>query len=234
MNFIENSNTQVSVRQAREMDRRTIERVGIPSFILMENAGREIAGRILRRFKKNKSFRVCLCCGSGNNAGDGFVIARYLHEAGANVAVYGIASGKEMKPDPRLNLAILQRLKIPVTLSARMTPAWSRQIGRADCVVDALFGVGLNRPVVSPFDRIIETINKKSRDVVSVDLPSGLDGDTGDIYGVCVRAKMTVTPGFVKKGMITPRGKKYCGRVIPVDIGIPRKVVADVLGRTRP
>jgi NAD(P)H-hydrate epimerase len=109
--------------------------------------------------------------------------------------------------------------------------AWTLQeIARADCVVDAIFGVGLDREIVEPFRSVIETINRAAKYVIAVDIPSGLDGTTGAIYGVCVNADRTMTFSFPKKGFLKGHGSRYAGKIIVADIGIPEQVKRKVLG----
>lgn len=220
----------VSVAQIQTIDNVAIERCGIPSIVLMENAGRAVAEEVKKSLRGKEKPRVCIVCGVGNNAGDGFVAARHLINAGIGVKILLVGKGQQLKHDAAVNYRILKKMKCPVK-EVRAGRDLSRQdVARADVVVDAIFGIGLNREIGEPFCGVIETINRKAKYVVAVDIPSGLDGTTGAIYGVCIKADKTVTFTFLKKGFSTDRGPRQAGKVIVVDIGIPAHVVKQVLG----
>ncbi len=211
----------VSVKQIQELDRLAIEDYGIPSIVLMENAGREVAAEVIRQVRKVKNPAVCIVCGLGNNAGDGFVAARYLISRGIKTRVFLAGRGKLLKDDAAVNHRILKKLKCPIRELQRLDRTIISRMAAADVVIDAVFGIGLNREVRGLFRTVIEAINQKAKCVVSVDIPSGLDGTTGGIYGVCVKANKTVTFSFPKKGFFTGRGPRQTGKVFVVDIGIP-------------
>ncbi len=197
----------------------------------MENAGREVAIEVIRHVKKINKPRVCIVCGAGNNAGDGFVAARHLLNAGIGTKIFLVGKARQLKHDAAVNCGILKRMKCPIIDrgGARFrAPAGS--IARADVVVDAIFGVGLDREIAEPFRGVIETINRAAKYVIAVDIPSGLDGTTGAIYGVCVKADKTVTFSFPKKGFFKNHGPRQTGAVVTVDIGIPAQVIKKVLG----
>lgn len=224
----------VSVRQIQRLDRIAIERYGVPSIVLMENAGRAVAEEVKKSLRGEKKPRVCVICGLGNNAGDGFVIARHLANAGIPTKTFLVGKANQLKHDAAVNYRILKRMKCPI-IDCRGTrfcaPAGS--IAQANVVVDAIFGVGLNREIEEPFRSAIEVINRKTKHVVAVDIPSGLDGTTGAIYGVCVKADRTVTFSFPKKGFLKGHGPRQAGKVVVVDIGIPAQIVKQVLGIRR-
>jgi hydroxyethylthiazole kinase-like uncharacterized protein yjeF len=211
----------VTVKQIQNLDKIAIEKIGIPSLALMENAGRSVADEVVKRVKRIKAPCVCIICGIGNNAGDGFVIARHLINAGIRIKVFLIGKGSQLKTDAAVNYRILKKMKYPVKEIRKVSSSLTEDIKKADVVVDAVFGVGLNREVLDPFRSVIESINKNARKVISVDTPSGIDGTTGKIYGVCVKADVTVTFSFIKKGFLKGQGPKYVGKVVVADIGIP-------------
>ncbi|MBI5416219.1 MAG: NAD(P)H-hydrate epimerase [Candidatus Omnitrophica bacterium] len=220
----------VTVRQIQDLDKTAIERYGIPSIVLMENAGRAVAEEVKKSLRGKENPAVCIVCGTGNNAGDGFVAARHLASAGIRTKVFLVGKARQLKHDAAVNYRILEKMKCPVK-NAASRPAWALpEIARADVVVDAIFGVGLNRAVMDPFRSVIETISREAKYVVAVDIPSGLDGTSGEIYGVCVKADKTVTFSFPKKGFFTGRGPRQTGKVVVVDIGIPAQVIRKVLG----
>jgi len=209
-----------TVKQIQELDRAAIERVGIPSLALMENAGRCVAEEVLKVLKKK--MKVCVICGLGNNAGDGFVAARYLINHGVKAKIWLIGRADQLKNDAKVNYMILKKMGYPITSAGAGREPPLRDIRDSDVVVDAVFGVGLNRKVGEPFRSFIEAINKHAKKTIAVDIPSGLDGTSGKIYGVCVRADRTVTFTFMKKGFLTNEGPRVTGKVVVVDIGIPK------------
>lgn len=215
----------VTVKQIQALDKIAIEKYGVPSLVLMENAGRSVAGEVIKRIKKPDAARVCVICGLGNNAGDGFVVARHLINAGIRTKVFLVGRGSRLKQDAAVHYRILKKLKYPVQEAWLKPAALEREISRADVVVDAIFGVGLNREVLKPFSGVIEAINEKAGKVISVDIPSGLDGTTGRVYGVCVNADVTVTFTFAKQGFFKGQGPRHVGKVVVADIGIPRKLL---------
>lgn len=214
----------VTVQQIQKLDKIAIEKIGIPSLALMENAGRCVAQEVLKRIQKVKRPRVCIICGVGNNAGDGFVAARHLINAGVDVKIFLIGQGRALKRDAAVNYRILKNLNYPIKNAGTKNFAPLGDIAKAHVVVDAIFGVGLNREVLDPFRSVIEAVNQAGKRVIAVDIPSGLDGTTGKIYGVCVKADTTVTFSFIKKGFLKGQGPEHVGKVVVADIGIPGKL----------
>lgn len=202
--------------QVRELDRRAIEDLGLPGAVLMENAGRGAAELLV---SLGIHGRVVICCGKGNNGGDGFVIARHLQNRGCDVRVLLFAKPEELSGDAGLNFRVLQQTGIPITIGA--FDVLEKELAAAEWTVDALFGTGLTGPVRPPFDTIIDTINRKARRIFAVDIPSGLDADTGEPMGPTIRALHTATFAALKKGFANPRASDYLGRVHLIDIGIP-------------
>lgn len=220
-----------SAHEIQALDKLAIETLGIPSLVLMENAGRAVSCEVLRQLKRpnrlnrpKKPF-VTIFCGLGNNAGDGFVIARHLHEAGLEVHTYIIGKAGHLKSDAAVNYRILRKLGGKVRVVAAVDNVICRDMARSDIVVDAILGVGLNRKIREPFQGIIEAINHSKKYVIAVDVPSGLDATTGRIYGICVRAATTVTFTFAKKGFVKNKGPRFVGRVVVADIGIPKGLI---------
>ncbi|MDE1920395.1 MAG: NAD(P)H-hydrate epimerase [Candidatus Omnitrophica bacterium] len=195
--------------------------MGIPSLVLMENAGRGVALHVCKYLKRRRMSRVVIVCGAGNNGGDGFVAARYLLNFGFRPSVFFIGALSKLKADALVNYRAAKNLKIPVKPVRREDAAFKKALRSADVIVDAIFGVGLNRSLEAPYDGIIQAINASNAYVVAVDVPSGLDGTGGGIYGICVVADLTVTFSFPKKGFFKKHAARYTGRVAVVDIGIP-------------
>jgi NAD(P)H-hydrate epimerase len=215
----------VTVKQIQALDKIAIERIGIPSAVLMENAGRAVAQEVLRYLTKKRRPSVCVFCGLGNNAGDGFVAARHLLVRGIRVQTFLLGDPKNLKGDAALNYRIFRKLGGPFKKIGRMTPAAARAMAGCAVVVDALFGVGLNREIQDPFRGIIEKINAAGRAVIAVDVPSGLNATTGEVFGVCVKATRTVTFTCPKKGFFRREGPRHTGKIIVADIGIPKQLV---------
>ncbi len=221
----------LSTLEIQALDKFAIETLGMSSLSLMENAGRAVSSKILHRLNKRKKSQkpfVVIFCGLGNNAGDGFVVARHLHLAGVGVKTYIIGKVKNLKSDAAANYQILKWLKSGIRHVEAMNRFVKNDIAHCDVVVDAIFGVGLNRDVEEPFFSVIQAINKYGKYVVSVDVPSGLDSTSGRIQGNCVKANVTVTFSFAKKGFFKNDGPHYTGRVVVADIGIPKALIKKI------
>ena len=214
----------MTVKQIQNLDRIAIEQYGVPSLVLMENAGRSVAFEVLKLIKDRKQTEVDIFCGLGNNAGDGFVVARHLINQCMKTKIFIIGQAKNLKSDALVNYQILKRLHYPIKEIQVIDKAFLEDIRKSEIIVDAIFGVGLNREIHDPFRSVIETLNRSQKRIVAVDTPSGLDGTTGKIYGVCVKAYMTVTFSFIKRGFLKNQGPKYVGRIVVVDIGIPKRL----------
>lgn len=207
--------------QVCALDRRAIEEFGVPGVVLMENAGRGAAERLVTLGIRGP---VVLCCGKGNNGGDGFVIARHLDNRGHPVRVLLFARPQELTGDAAINYRIIDKAQLPIVVfsGAVDQEMFRRELARADWVVDALFGTGLAGAVRPPFDQVIEAINASGKRVLAVDIPSGLDCDTGQPLGATVRAEQTVTFVALKQGFAVPAAKEWTGEVQVIDIGAPR------------
>jgi ADP-dependent NAD(P)H-hydrate dehydratase / NAD(P)H-hydrate epimerase len=212
----------VTAAEMRELDRRTIEDLGVPSVVLMENAGRSTY-QVLRREFPELSGAVAVLAGRGNNGGDGLVVARYLANDGFPVSVFLLASRDQVRGDALVNLKILEAMGLEVeeVLGEDQLSAVAHRLSRADLVVDALLGTGLNSPVRGLLAQLIDRVNQVRSPVLAVDIPSGLSADTGEPLGPTVEADVTVTYGFPKLGQITLSGREYVGQLWLVDISIP-------------
>ncbi|MBU0672900.1 MAG: NAD(P)H-hydrate epimerase [Candidatus Margulisbacteria bacterium] len=204
----------ISVKQAQAFDKYAQEQLGIPSIVLMENAGRGVAEEALQMLGNRK--RVVVVCGVGNNGGDGLVAARHLLNAGIKVEVFIVGKISKLKPDPKTNLKILKKMGIRVKKAGEGL----RGLKRAEVIVDAIFGIGLKSEVRGPYAEVINLMNKSGKPILTVDVPSGLDADTGKPFGIAIKAKRTVSFVAVKKGFLSTSGRKHCGRIIVRDIGI--------------
>jgi len=201
-------------------DRLAIEG-GVPGATLMERAGRAVAEEVARRFPDKET--VAILCGPGNNGGDGFVVARHLVDRGYNVRL-GF-DGDEARL-PKDAAAMAKRF------TGRREPLGPDLLSGADVVVDALFGAGLARPVEGALARLIAGVNEVGLPVVAVDVPSGIDGSTGEVRGVAIRATATVTFFRPKPGHLLLPGRLHCGALTVADIGIPESVLAAIEPRT--
>jgi NAD(P)H-hydrate epimerase len=214
----------LSREQVRAVDRRAIEEYGVPGVVLMENAGRSAAELLLRLGARGT---VTVCAGKGNNGGDGFVIARHLDIHLIPVRVLLFARSEELTGDAAINYRIIEKSEVPIAVfGADVDEATiRRELAESEWVVDALFGTGLTGPVRPPFDRVIGAINGRGARVLAVDIPSGLDCDTGRPLGATVRATHTVTFVAQKKGFAEPSAKEWLGEIHVIGIGAPRILV---------
>ncbi|MBU1932562.1 MAG: NAD(P)H-hydrate epimerase [Candidatus Omnitrophica bacterium] len=204
----------ISVAEMRELDRRTIEDFGIPSIVLMENAGRRVSDVAMEMLKARTGSRAAIFCGTGNNGGDGFVAARYLARQGIVAEVYITGESSRVKDDPLINLNILRKMGVVVKEISD-----GREV-TGDLIIDSMLGIGVKGEVKEPVRSVIADLNKRNIPVLSVDVPSGLDADTGKILGEAVKAKTTVTMQFPKKGFYVSEGPERAGEILVVDIGI--------------
>ncbi len=215
--------------EVRAIDRQAIEVFGLPGIVLMENAGRNAAERIEARAPHG---RVVIVCGKGNNAGDGYVIARHLELAGREVAVLSAVEPEALVGDAALNHGVASRAGIPiVSLATADGAAWRRALTGVGVIVDALLGTGAIGAPRGAIATAIEAINAmRAADdrvvVCAIDLPSGLDGDDGSAPGVCVRADHTVTLVAPKVGFAAPSAAALLGTVEVVGIGAPACLLA--------
>ncbi len=219
----------VTADEMREMDRRTVAEFGLPSLLLMENAGAETAREMLSAFPRLRRSSVVILCGRGNNGGDGFVVARRLLAQGAAVRTLLLGRREEVRGDARINLEILEKLGAAPTEipAADGLSAVREHLAAADVVVDALLGTGAQGPARGFLAEAIAAINAAGRPVVSVDIPSGLGADDPDPPGPAVRATLTVTFALPKRSLLLFPGAAYAGTLKIADIGIPRRLAAD-------
>lgn len=212
-----------SAAQMRFLDATTIDENIVSGLELMENAGKGTVDLMFDYFGDCKGQRVAVFAGPGNNGGDGFVMTRHLHDLGAEVNVYLLVSPEEIGGDAAVNF---KRLPDEIICTTLLDKKAVRGLSlRCDIIVDALLGTGLNREVVGVFSQAIELINKAKIPVVAVDIPSGLNADSGALWGCCVEADLTVTYGLLKSGLVQYPGVDYVGHLEVVDIGIPLSVV---------
>ncbi len=209
----------------RSVDRWAIEEIGLPGVVLMENAGRSCAELVMEKLSSRSASRVCIFCGTGNNGGDGYVIARHLINAGYEVRVVVCGDREKVRGDARINLDVLTALHATVEdLDPGQADAPQRLAAMAqgaDLIVDAIFGTGLHGTLREDYRILVDAINTLETPVLAVDIPSGLDCDTGQPLGTAIRADWTVTFVAVKKGFVASAGaRQYTGEVCVASIGV--------------
>jgi len=226
--------------QLRQVDRIAIEELGIPSVVLMENAGRnasEVALEMLeeideQRFLNHEVPRVAILCGGGNNGGDGYVIARHLYNAGVEVAVFAATEPDQLVGDAKINADICAKMDLPPTLitTSEQLEAKADDLCTSDLIIDAMLGTGFTGDVRGHLIDIIHAANDLHRDgvaMLAIDVPSGLDCDTGEPSNTTIEADCTVTFVAMKKGF-TKRTARFTGQVVVADIGAPIDLIERV------
>ena len=200
----------VTAGEMKGLDRNTIESAGVPGMVLMERAALKTV-EAMEKYLGNKD-RVLVVCGNGNNGGDGMAIARLLHLKGIKVGIYLAGQEEKLTDQARQQLQIAKYYQVP--LEHNLKP------DEYTIIVDALLGVGLSRPVEGRYAEIIHMLNQSGAFRVAVDIPSGINGDTGREMGIGFRADLTVTFAFCKRGLCFYPGRMYAGELIVADIGI--------------
>jgi NAD(P)H-hydrate epimerase len=226
--------------QCREVDRLAMDEFSMPSLLLMENAARGVSSIILEGLQGANSPTVLLVCGPGNNGGDGLAIARHLHNRGVSVGVVLAADAARYSGDALVNMNICRAMGLPL-VQAHADPAKAMEqmlglLGDPQVIVDCLLGTGATAAAHGPIGALVELVNQqrtKGTSVISVDLPSGLDADTGapcvdaatGAPGPCVNADLTVALAGIKAGFMNASAQAYVGELVVVDIGAPEMLL---------
>lgn len=220
----------VTANEMQRMDHSTIDIFGIPGRVLMENAGRGATAFFLDTIYRRQKGPVGVMAGRGNNGGDGFVMARYLHQKAIPVTVFLLSQKGRLTGDAAANLNLLDAMGVPVVeiADSKTFDAKRSVMHHQHTWIDALLGTGLRSNVRGLFRTAIDFINQQHRPVFAVDIPSGLDADTGQICGTGIRATATATFGFAKVGHLSYPGRTLSGRLKVIEIGIPPHVATDV------
>lgn len=212
-------------QQVRDFDAWAIEQMKIPGVVLMENAARNCVQVVLEQFSQATQEGVCIFCGAGNNGGDGFVMARQLFNQGVGVRVALCADPDKIKGDAKINYDICQAMNLPLQIldieSDGLCKAVEDVIARSGLLVDAVLGTGLQGELKGEMALLISSLNAHNLPIVAVDIPSGLECDTGLPLPVSIEAMATVSFVALKKGFVdNPDSRKATGRVFVADIGI--------------
>lgn len=212
----------------QEIDRAAIDVIGIPRLVLMEHAGLAIA-RQVQVLQPAPPRPILACCGTGFNGGDGLSAARHLHAAGYSVRIIVTGRVDQLREEPATYARIAKRLEMPVAELSRDTAF--EQVDRwiADCalLIDALLGIGMRGTIREPVRSLIERMNRSGKPIVAADIPSGLDGDTGCVQGVAVKAAVTVSFGRAKQGCLAAEGPAHTGSLIVDAITIPYHLLVE-------
>ncbi|HWR10083.1 NAD(P)H-hydrate dehydratase [Sporomusa sp.] len=214
--------------EMRGIDGIAINDYGIPGAVLMENAGVAVVRHLETIMEPLSEQKFCILAGKGNNGGDGYVIARHIANQGGKVKVFLLGEKEAVSGDARVNLDIIELMGIDI-IEINNERVWDKvkvTATFADCLVDALLGTGFRGEISGDMAQLIDIINAAGKLVVAVDIPSGVDADTGRIYGKAVRATHTVTLGLPKPGLFLYPGAEYAGELTVADIGIPTAIVA--------
>jgi ADP-dependent NAD(P)H-hydrate dehydratase / NAD(P)H-hydrate epimerase len=223
----------LNTQQMREADRRTIDDIGIPSIVLMENAGRQAVAAMEAAFDDLATSRVAVICGRGNNGGDGFVVARTLLQRGVDTGVFLIGSVAEVRGDARTNLEILGRIGVTVVeiTNAQEWELHFSELSECDLVVDAILGTGFHGRLSGFLETVVADVNGLGVPVIAIDLPTGLSADTEHLEGPAIEASMTVTLAAPKIPLVFPPADSHAGDLVIADIGIPLPLVDELEGQ---
>ncbi|HVD92996.1 MAG TPA: NAD(P)H-hydrate dehydratase [Vicinamibacterales bacterium] len=222
----------LNTQQMREADRQTMDEIGIPSIVLMENAGRQAVAAMEAAFEDLASSKVAVICGRGNNGGDGFVVARTLAQRGIEATVFLLGSVAEVRGDARTNLEILGRVGVTVVeiTTAQEWELHFSEISECDLIVDAIVGTGFHGPLTGLLETVVADVNGLGAPVVAIDLPTGVSADSHELEGEAIEASMTVTLAAPKIPLILPPADAYGGDLVIADIGIPSSVIDELDG----
>ncbi|PIQ85672.1 MAG: NAD(P)H-hydrate epimerase [Candidatus Omnitrophica bacterium CG11_big_fil_rev_8_21_14_0_20_43_6] len=210
----------LTAAQAKALDKTALERFGIPTLVLMENAGLAVAGEVLKTLKIRPA-KVAVFCGLGNNGGDGFCAARHLLAQGLKVQVYLTGKISDVENEAKVNLNIWLKLKQKIIeIKPVNTKLIKNSLKKSGLIIDALLGVRARGQIRPLYQKVIDLINSSGVYILAVDIPSGLDATTGKMLGRCIKADKTVTFVAKKCGMVYEEGRKYCGKVVVKGIGV--------------
>jgi len=222
----------LNTQQMREADRRTVDEVGIPSIVLMENAGRQAVAAMEAAFEDLATSHVGVLCGRGNNGGDGFVVARTLVQRGIEASVFLLGQVADVRGDARANLEVLGRIGLTVVeiADAQEWELHFSAISECDLLVDAILGTGFHGRLTGLLETVVADVNGLGVPIVAIDLPTGVSADTHEVQGAAIEASMTVTLAAPKIPLVLPPADSRSGDLVIADIGIPLPILDDVEG----
>lgn len=221
-------------KEMQKLDSFTINRIGIPGCVLMENAGRGVIEFIIQKYGDVASKSFLVICGKGNNGGDGFVVARYLYNLGAKVTCLILNNAKDIKGDAAINLNILKKITADVRASKKLklqrltNIKMLQKFKRFDFIIDAIFGTGFSGNLSSFYIKLIDWVNNQAVPVISIDIPSGVNGETGNITDTAIKSDLTITMGFKKTGLLIGKSVDYINDLKLVDISIPKHLIEKI------
>ena len=217
-------------KEMQKMDQYTIEKIGLPGVVLMENAGARIVEETLKS-TVGSSPKVIVLAGGGNNGGDGFVIARRLYDHGLHPQLWLLVDPERIKGDAKKHLDIYLNRGLPLKQFQEYSlEKLQDDLMMADIIIDSILGTGVNGPIREPLKDVISLVNTYAdkKPIISVDIPSGVSSDTGKVEGVAIKASKTITFVFPKKGFFLNEGPQYVGDWKAVDISVPPSIVKDL------
>ncbi len=207
------------------IDHHAINDFGIPGILLMENAGRGIVDLMKKTIPNLNKKKVLVVAGKGNNGGDGFVIARHLNNMGVSVSVWLIGKRSQLKGDAKINSDIAHKQKIPILeISEKNSTSKNHYLSHSNIIVDAVFGTGLTKRISGLHEKIIKRINAAKKFVVSVDIPSGIDSDSGGLIGPCIKSNLTAALAYPKRSHLLFPAAEQMGKIEILDISIPQNI----------
>ncbi|SJZ34479.1 NAD(P)H-hydrate dehydratase [Selenihalanaerobacter shriftii] len=217
----------VTASEMQELDRITIEEVGIPGVVLMENAGQAVTDAAVDILSNISDPQVIVVAGKGNNGGDGFVVARLLSNIGIKVKVYLLGDVQDVSGDAKINLSVLHKLdfKIVELKNKSDLKRFNKKCKNVDLIIDGVLGTGIEGELRGLAPDLISIINNSTSQVLAIDIPSGLNADTGQAHGIAVKADRTVTFALPKLGLLLYPGRNYVGELEVADISIPEEVI---------
>lgn len=224
----------VTAEEMRLLDQTAIEEYGIPGVVLMENAGLAVVRVVRDHFSGNMARRrVLIFAGKGNNGGDGFVVARHLANAGCDVKIFLLCKPEELQGDAQTNWKIVRKMNIryQLILTERDLNVVKVGLMYTELVIDGIFGTGFRGEAQGTVGKLIDLVNEAGKPVAAIDIPSGLEADTGRVKGPCIQARYTVTFGLPKVGLILEPGARFVGKLVTADISFPRELIRKQFNR---
>ena len=211
----------ITPRQAKRIDLKANQQLGISTLVLMENAGIRIADFVLKILKKKLNKDIAVFCGKGNNAGDGLVVSRQLLCQGIDVVTFLITPEGSLSPVARENLKILKRLTKKIRQVKTKKDLQAINLSSYSILIDAIFGIGLEGKVEGIIEEVIQRMNSSKRTIISIDIPSGIDANNGNVLGTAIKADYTLTLIAPKRGLLVNQGPRFTGKLIVRHIGFP-------------